>query len=146
MGVQLLAGFVSAVAFAYLFHVPQEQIFRSGVAGGMGWAIFLLTKGGWGEIGGMFMAATVVAVLSEIMARRWRQPVVIFLIPGVIPLVPGGKAYLTMLSFLQNNYLEGLELLVSTVFLAGAVAAGIILASSVFRVYSRAKHHKGEVR
>lgn len=146
MGAQLLAGFVSAVAFAHLFHVPKSQILRSGAVGGLGWAIFLLTKDSWGEVGGMFVAATTVAVLSELLARRWKQPVVIFLIPGVIPLVPGGKAYLTMLSFLQNDYLEGLELLVSTVFLAGAVAAGIILSSSVFRVYSRAKHVKGEIR
>jgi uncharacterized membrane protein YjjB (DUF3815 family) len=146
MGVQLLAGFVSALTFAHLFHVPKDQIVRSGVVGGLGWAMFLLTKGDWGEIGGMFVAGTAVAVLSELLARKWKQPVVIFLIPGVIPLVPGGKAYLTMLSFLQNDYLEGLELLVSTVFLAGAVAAGIILASSVFRVYSRARHVKGEVR
>ena len=103
MGVQLLAGFVSALTFAHLFHVPKDQIVRSGVVGGLGWAMFLLTKGDWGEIGGMFVAGTAVAVLSELLARKWKQPVVIFLIPGVIPLVPGGKAYLTMLSFLQND-------------------------------------------
>lgn len=146
MWVQLLAGFVSTIAFAYLFRVPKEQVLRCGIAGGVGWAVYLLTKDHVGEIGGMFIAATTVAVFSEILARQWKQPVVIFLIPGVIPLVPGGKAYLTMLSFLQNEYLEGLELLVSTVFLAGAVAAGIILASSVFRVYHHARYFKGEVR
>lgn len=146
MWIQLLAGFVSAIAFAHLFHVPKEQLIRCGLAGGVGWAIFLLTRDYLGEVGGMFIAATVVALFSEILARSWKQPVVIFLIPGVIPLVPGGKAYLTMLSFLQNDYLEGLELLVSTVFLAGAVAAGIILASSVFRVYNRSKHFKEEAR
>lgn len=146
MWIQLLAGFVSTIAFAHLFHVPRAQFLRCGAVGGLGWAMFLLTKDHLGEVGGMFLAATVVAVSSEMLARKWKQPVVIFLIPGVIPLVPGGKAYLTMLSFLQNEYLAGVELLVSTVFLAGAVAAGIILASSVFRVYARARHFKGEAR
>lgn len=146
MVTQLLAGFVSAAAFAYLYQVPRAHLVRAGVVGGVGWALFLLTKDAWGEIGSMFIAATIVAVFSEILARRWKQPVVIFLIPGVIPLVPGGKAYLTMLSFLQDEYLTGLELLVSTLFLAGAVAAGIIIASSAFRVFFRARHVKEEVR
>lgn len=140
MGAQIVAGFISAVAFAYIYHVPTKQLFRSGVVGGLGWTIFLLARPEWGEIGSMFMAATIVGIVSEILARRLKQPVIVFLIPGVIPLVPGGKAYLTMLSFLQNDYAEGLLLLVSTVFLAGAVAAGIIVSSSLFRVYSRTKH------
>ncbi len=139
MIVQMIAGFVSAAAFAYLYHVPLPQIARSGFVGGTGWSIFLMARLRWGEIGGMFLAATAVAVISEILARKEKQPVIIFLVPGVIPLVPGGKAYLTMLSFLQNDYAQGLELLVSTVFLAGAVAAGIIVSSSAFRIYSRTR-------
>ena len=81
-----------------------------------------------------------VAVCSEVLARRRQQPVLVFLIPGVIPLVPGGKAYLTMLSFLQQDYVDAVGLLVSTILMAGAVAAGIIITSSTFRVYSRTKY------
>lgn len=140
MVVQMIAGFISAVTFAYIYRVPQSQLLRSGAVGGLGWIIFLTTKEPQGEIGAMFLAALAVSICSEFLARRFRQPVVIFLIPGVIPLVPGGKAYLTMLSFLQNDYAEGILLLVSTIFLAGAVAAGIIVASSVFRFYSSTKY------
>ena len=88
----------------------------------------------------MFLAATVVAVLSELLARWHHQPVIVFLTPGIIPLVPGSTAYLTMLAFVQQDYAEGVVLLVTTVFLAGAVAAGIIITSSIFRNLFRAKH------
>lgn len=94
----------------------------------------------WGEPLGMFVAAIAVAVFSELLARKRQQPVLVFLIPGVIPLVPGGKAYLTMLSFLREDYTEALVSLVSTILLAGAVAAGVIIASSTFRIYSRTKY------
>ncbi|HHU60804.1 MAG: threonine/serine exporter family protein [Bacillota bacterium] len=140
MVVQVLAGFVSAVAFAFIYNVPRSEIFRTGILGGLGWLTFSLTKDAGGEVGAMFLGATSVALCSELFARRYKQPVIIFLVPGVIPLVPGGRAYLTMLSFLQHDYNEGVTLLVSTFFLAGAVAAGIIIASSIFRVYSRAKY------
>ena len=136
MLVQALIGFMGAITFAHIYRVPTKQLFYAGLVGALGWTICLITRELWGEIGGVFAAA----ICSEMLARRRRQPVLVFLIPGVIPLVPGGKAYLTMLSFLQDDYGEALVLLVTTVLLAGAVAAGIIIASSIFRLYSRAKH------
>ncbi|NMB02216.1 MAG: threonine/serine exporter [Firmicutes bacterium] len=140
MVTQFFVGGLAAITFGYIFRVPASQRLRCGLVGGLGWIIFLATRDSWGEIAGMFVAATCVAVLSELLARRHHQPVVVFLTPGVIPLVPGGKAYLTMLSFLQNDYAEGVVLFMTTLFLAGAVAAGIILTSSIFRIYSRARH------
>jgi len=140
MLIQAFIGFVGAITFAHIYRVPRGQLLFSGLVGSLGWTICLITGEHWGEIGGVFAAATTVAICSEILARRRRQPVLVFLIPGVIPLVPGAKAYLTMLSFLQDDYGEALVLLVTTVFIAGAVAAGVIIASSLFRVYSRAKH------
>ena len=138
--IQFVAGALAAVTFGYIFRVPAKQRLRCGIVGGLGWLIFLATRDNWGEIAGMFVAATCVAMLSELLARKYHQPVVVYLTPGVIPLVPGGKAYLTMLSFLQNDYTEGVVLFVTTLFLAGAVAAGIIVTSSIFSIYSRAKH------
>lgn len=140
MLVQALIGFMGAITFAVIYRAPTRQLPYAGMVGALGWIICLTTRERWGEIGGVFVAATAVAFCSEILARRRRQPVLVFLIPGVIPLVPGGPAYLTILSFLQNDYAEALVLLVSTGLLAGAVAAGIIIASSVSRMYSRAKY------
>lgn len=139
MIVQLIMGFLAAFTFGAIFRIPRSEGVRCGMVGALGWIVFLLTKEWWGEIAAMFLAGTAVAVWSELLARRHHQPVVVFLTPGIIPLVPGGKAYLTMLSFLQKDYTEGVILLVTTVFLAGAVAAGIIATSSVFRIYSRTK-------
>lgn len=140
MLIQALIGFVGAITFAYIYRVPASQSIYAGLVGAVGYSVFLLTPQSWGDIGAVFMGATAAAICSEILARRRRQPVLLFLIPGVIPLVPGGQAYLTMLSFLQKEYAEAFASLVSTLLAAGAVAAGIILASSIFRIYSSAKH------
>ncbi len=49
MVVQMIAGFVSAAAFAYIYHVPPAQIARSGgFVGGTGWSIFLVVRLRWG--------------------------------------------------------------------------------------------------
>lgn len=134
-------GFLAALTFGHIFRVPSEQSVRCGLVGGLGWVVSLVFQERWGEVGAVFLAATTVSVLSELLARRHRQPVIVFLTPGIIPIVPGSKAYLTMLSFVQKDYSEGVVLLVTTLFLAGAIAGGIIITSSIFRHYSRAKRN-----
>jgi uncharacterized membrane protein YjjB (DUF3815 family) len=142
MLVQIAMGFLAALTFAYIFRVPPRQSVRCGFVGGLGWAVYLSGQGRFGEVGAVFLAATGVAVLSEVLARRHHEPVIVFLTPGIIPLVPGSKAYLTMLSFVQQDYTQGVVLLVTTVFFAGAIAAGIIITSSIFRNFSRTKHNR----
>lgn len=139
MLVQTAMGFLAAVTFGYIFRVPANQSVRCGAVGGLGWAVFLAAQGHLGEVGAVFLAATAASVCSEVLARRHHQPVIVFLTPGIIPIVPGGKAYLTMLSFVQKDYTQGVVLLVTTLFLAGAIAAGIIITSAVFRNFSRTK-------
>lgn len=139
MLVQLVMGFLAALTFGAIFRVPAGQRLRCGMVGGLGWTAFLALEGRLGEVGAVFFAATAVAVSSELLARRQHQPVIVFLTPGIIPLVPGSKAYLTMLSFVQKDYTQGVVLLVTTLFLAGAIAAGIIITSAVFRNFSRTK-------
>ncbi|HHW72967.1 MAG TPA: threonine/serine exporter [Firmicutes bacterium] len=139
MAVQMVMGFLAALTFGYIFRVPAGESIRCGLVGCLGWTIFLAAQGPVGEVGAVFLAATAVAVASEVLARRRHQPVIVFLTPGIIPIVPGSKAYLTMLSFVQKDYAEGLVLLVTTLFLAGAVAAGIIITSSIFRSHTSTK-------
>ncbi len=140
MVIQALIGFMGAITFAHIYRVPHRQLLYAGLIGSLGWMMYLVTRDALGEVGGAFAAATAVALTSEVLARWRKQPVLVFLIPGVIPLVPGAKAYLTMLAFLRDDFVEALALLVSTIFIAGAVAAGIIVASSIFRTYSRFKY------
>jgi uncharacterized membrane protein YjjB (DUF3815 family) len=134
----MVAGFVAAAAFSIIYRVPQREVVRCGLVGAGGWLVFSTTRQ-VGEVGAYFLAAAAVTLISEIFARLRRQPVIVYLIPGVIPLVPGGMAYTTMLSFLQNEYGAGLELLAATFFAAGALAGGITVVSSVFRVYSSSR-------
>ena len=141
MVVLFLTGFMAAFAFGMLYRVPQNQLLSAGIIGGLGWVIASESSMYVSQVVAVFIGAASVATLSEFWARRAHQPATLFLIPGIIPLVPGGDAYVTMLSFLQGDYVMGLAQLVSTVFLAGAIGGGIIVISSIFRYYipSRAK-------
>ena len=80
----------------------------------------------------MFLAACGLCLVSELLARRMKTPVTTFLICALIPLVPGGGMYYTMLAIIQGNTMSALETGIHTLGCAGALALGIALTSAFF--------------
>lgn len=130
---RIIAVFIAAVSFAVIYRAPKSELMHAGLIATIGWLANWLLAVYSNDIMAMLAGAAVVALLCEVWSRWRRQPVTVYLIPAIIPLVPGGQAYQTMLSFLQGDYLLGVEQLIQTLFLSGAIAGGIMIVSSVFR-------------
>ena len=129
--IQLVAAFVGTVGFSALFGAPRRYYLYCGLAGMAGWAVYLLVAVGHSVVGAAFFAALTVAVISHVMARLCRCPVTVFLICGIIPLVPGGgifwTAYYIVTEQLRMAATMGFVALKVTI----AIAGGIILASGI---------------
>lgn len=72
------------------------MLLLSSAGGALGWCVYLLCGGIKNDIIQSFFAIIVVAVYSEIMARLYKAPATVYLVVGLIPLVPGGGIYYTM--------------------------------------------------
>ena len=108
----------------------------SSLTGAAGWAVYILAAPLGDVVLRSLVATLVVALLSEVLARVLKAPATIFLIVGIIPLVPGGGLYYTM-DYLISGDLdlflrEGLQ----TGACAGAIAVGVSMVSSLSRVIS----------
>ena len=129
--IQLVAAFVGTVGFSALFGAPRRYYLYCGLAGMAGWAVYLLVAMGHSVVGAAFFAALTVAAISHVMARLCRCPVTVFLICGIIPLVPGGgifwTAYYIVTEQLRMAATMGFVALKVTI----AIAGGIILASGI---------------
>ncbi len=129
--IQLVAAFVGTVGFSALFGAPRRYYLYCGLAGMAGWAVYLLVAAGHSVVGAAFFAALTVAAISHVMARLCRCPVTVFLICGIIPLVPGGgifwTAYYIVTEQLRMAATMGFVALKVTI----AIAGGIILASGI---------------
>lgn len=129
--IQLVAAFVGTVGFSALFGAPRRYYLYCGLAGMAGWAVYLLVAMGHSVVGAAFFAALTVAAISHVMARLCRCPVTVFLICGIIPLVPGGGIFWTAYYIVT----EQLRMAAATGFVALkvtiAIAGGIILASGI---------------
>jgi len=131
---QVLFAFGAAAGFAILFQAPKSCLVGSGLAGSLGWLVYsALDIVGVPFVLTVFFASIIVATASEFMARRYKVPVTVFAISGIVPLVPGSLAYSTMYSLAEGDYLQGLALGTKTFLAAGAIAAGIIFVGALVR-------------
>lgn len=137
----IIISFVGCVGFAIYFNVHGMGVPIAAFGGLLVWAVYLISSRlGCGVIGSNFWAAVTSAVYAEVMARIRKYPAISYLVVSAFPLLPGAGIYYTMSYILQNNtdmaWVKGME----TVSIAGVMAVGILLVSTVVRLYYALKN------
>lgn len=129
---QLVTSFIATAAFAILFNAPKRSLIQCGLVGTLSWmAYFILVEYDVDSILATLVATFIVGVISQIFARFYKMPVIIFSVSGIIPLVPGGLAYNAMRRFVQNDYTEAVHFAVQAFMLSGSIALGLILSEVI---------------
>lgn len=139
--VQLPAAFIGTVGFAALFGTPRRYYLTCGFTGMVGWAVYVVLAWYTGLLsvaGAAFFGALAVALTSDLLSVAQRCPTTVFLICGIIPLVPGGGIFWTVYYLVSDQ----LRLAATTGFTAIkvtiAIAGGIItLAALASRLQKR---------
>jgi uncharacterized membrane protein YjjB (DUF3815 family) len=124
---QLLTSFFASAGFGILFNAPRKLLIQCGITGMIGWGIyFLFFMYEQNVVYGTFIAAFFVGVISQVFARFYKTPILIFTVGGIIPLVPGGLAYDAMRHFVQNDYNGAVSLAAKVLLLSVAIAIGLV--------------------
>ena len=134
---ECLFAFVGCVGFAILFNIHGPGGVLCALGGFITWFIYrIVLEIAGSDITAYFWGALGASFYSEIMARIRKYPAFSYLVISIFPLIPGAGVYYTM------NYavLGEMELFASkgmhTAAIAGIIAVGILLVSTLFRVYS----------
>ena len=131
---QALAVFVGCYGFSILFNIHGKWMGLCVIGGTATWMIYLLCEGLGLDVYTVNLYATIFAALySEVMARVRRCPVTPYLVIAIFPLLPGAGVYYTMSLGLQGEMIEALRKGLETAGIAGSLAVGILLVSTVFR-------------
>lgn len=92
------------------------------------WGIYLLGAHYYnGEFIPCLLASAVAAFYAEILARIKKAPATLFLITGVLPVIPGSKLYYTMSSVVHKDWQLTKKYGMQTIESAIAIAIGISL-------------------
>lgn len=127
--------FLAALGFGILFHIRGKNLIYAGNSGAIGGIVyyFVLNIGG-NEVLAVFMASLLFALYSEVMARICQTPVTTFIVPGLIPLVPGGGMY-EMMAFAVEGHADLLmDKALQTLSIAGALVLGLLCASAIVQI------------
>ena len=103
---QILSAGVGALGFALMFNSGKKNLIPAMIGGMLGWTVYLICENILQA--GVFISALATAVFcqiySEILARWFKSPAIVFYIPAIVPIVPGGSLYYTMYSAAQNEW------------------------------------------
>lgn len=134
-----LVSFIAAATFGITFNIPKTTVIPCGFVGMIGWVLYIGLFNGahLNEVFSTFIASFVIAVISQFLARFYKNPVIVFNVSGIIPLVPGGLAYNTMRYFVESNYMDAMASASKVLLIAGAIAFGLVLAGIIPEILRR---------
>lgn len=128
--------FLATLGCSVLFGVPKKMIPLASLGGAIGWMGFI----GFGAVNynspvtAAFVGATLVAIWGEILSHKLKDIITVFIIPGIMPMVPGSGMYFTMLAIIEKDFQHAAVVGSETLFVAGSIASALILVSSVSRL------------
>ena len=125
---EMFVAFAATMAFAVIFNVCRSELIFCGLAGLVAEGVYLFTLRISDETAlAIFVASIAVTVLSRILANVRRMPVTVYLISGIISLVPGAGMYNTVYNIISSDYMKAMYTGVDTIKVAVAIAVGIVL-------------------
>lgn len=140
-----LWAFLACAGFSIVFNICNLTGLLLCCAGGaLGWLVYLLVAlTGASDLIGYFVAGMAIAAYSELMARVRKCPVTGYLLISFFPLVPGAGIYYTMLYTMQGEAALAGQLGVHTLAVAGCLAVGVLVTSSLVRLIYSFRKRKG---
>lgn len=134
MLLQFVLALFATAGFSLLFNIPRRHIAMASVVGGAGWVIYqyVLTLDN-SVVAACFLASCGVALLSDIFCRFFKEAATVFIIPGILPLVPGAGMYYTMRALLDSDLTKAAQTGTQTLLMAGSIAIGLLVMSSIVR-------------
>lgn len=123
----LITSFIASAAFGIIFNAPKRTLLQCGFSGMAGWAVYFLLDERLDTLYATVAATLIVGVISQIFARFYKKPVILFSVSGIIPLVPGGMAYDAMRNFVSSEYNMAVQLAAQAFLISGSIAIGLVL-------------------
>jgi len=135
---QFMWAFLSIIGFSIRTNLRGWRVLFTGLGGGLAWALYLIILYYSNSLlFSIFGATLLVCIYSELTARRIGIPVSVVVICSIIPLVPGSGLYYCMRAYLAGDMAEASLWITKTLMIAGTIAIGIAVVSSVTNLVNR---------
>lgn len=133
--IQIFMGYLGTLGFNLLFNLRGRKLWLASFGGLLSWFVVLFLEN-WipSEMIRYLLGSAAGAIYGEVLARIAKTPTTTFLVPSVIPLIPGSALYYTMNYALNKQWVQFGHQAIYTLKLAGALAVGIIAVTTLARL------------
>ena len=133
--IQIITSFVTSVAFAIMFRISRRHLLAVGICGTVTYAVYYTLLFFTSSLfAAAFVSSMVTAMLAELFARLRHAPTIVFVLPGIVPTVPGGSLYRGMRDLLLRNTDASLKNFAATLEVGIGIAGGIVTVSIIFGI------------
>ncbi|KKI53471.1 Integral membrane protein [Staphylococcus equorum subsp. equorum] len=86
------------------------------------------------------LGSLTLGLISHTMSRIYKAPVVLFMIPGIIPLVPGSIAFSATQQLVTLNFTDATNTFIRAILIAGAIALGLLISDQLSKTLNIRKY------
>ncbi len=140
---ELLGALIGCLGFTIYFNIHFPGGIFCVIGGVLTWGAYCVAHYlGASPVLSNFIAAVVASVYAECMARIRKYPAISYLVVSCFPLLPGAGIFYTTYYALMGDAARFASQGKQTIAIAGVLAIGIIISSTVFRFISLWKQRK----
>lgn len=131
---------LGCLGFGILFNIRGRKLLFSSIGGGLSWFVYAFClHNNLTNISSLLISSIIFSIYSEIFARILKTPSTTLVICAMLPLVPGAGMYYTMYDIVKGELSSALSTGFNTLASAGTLALGIILVSTITRIFTTKK-------
>ena len=82
-----------------------------------------------------FFGSLALGLISHYMARTKREPAIIFMVPGIIPLVPGGLAFDATKNLVLLDFSKAINTMLEVTLIAAPLRSAYYLQTKFLKLY-----------
>lgn len=145
--VQFVVSLMATLSFAVLFSAPKKELFFCGLTGAVGWIVYLIFFNHNASIPIANLIATfALTLISRVIASARKNPVTLYLITGIFPIVPGAGIYYTSYYFIMNDMEQFSNYGMQTIKVAGAIVLGTVFGFALPQAWFNALGKRRDLR
>jgi uncharacterized membrane protein YjjB (DUF3815 family) len=129
IAVQLGAAFLAAVAFTVTLRARSRDVLVMGAATCLALGANEVAAAIFGDEAAVFVAAVVVGVAGGLAGMLLRRSPLVFVVPGVLMLVPGSAGFSSVLLLLTDQAVSGITAGFDTFVAALSIAYGLMVST-----------------
>jgi uncharacterized membrane protein YjjP (DUF1212 family) len=129
--VYLLAAVAAGLAFTLTLRARSRDAVMMCAATTLALGARELAAGVFGDEAAVFVAALVIGVVGGLVGWRLRRSPLVFIVPGVLMLVPGSAGFTSALQLLANQTVSGIAAAFDTFVTAMSIAYGLMVATLI---------------